>query len=48
VDEQIGFVTKSVAAVPLLNTHTEVIGCTEMLNREGGADDTSRLTHGMG
>jgi 3',5'-cyclic-nucleotide phosphodiesterase len=40
VDQGTGFVTKSIAAVPIFNGHSDVIGCTEMLNKEGDAPFT--------
>jgi 3',5'-cyclic-nucleotide phosphodiesterase len=44
VDDTTGFVTKSIAAVPLFNGHGDVIGCTEMLNRAGGHFRDADLT----
>jgi 3',5'-cyclic-nucleotide phosphodiesterase len=35
VDQQTGFVTKSILAAPLYDANANVIGCTEMLNKPG-------------
>ena len=45
-DKKTGYFTRSILCVPIRNKHSEVIGCTQVLNKRGGKftkEDESRL-----
>jgi len=40
VDEETGYKTKNIVATPIFNSEREVVGVLELLNKEGGFEDS--------